>query len=198
MFVNTSRWNMRSMRRRSRRIRTGFTLIETALATVIIGTGVVAIVGAFQAFHFQNRWSTHASTSERLGNEIREMTLNMPRHDPVTGDIYWGIEPNETEWVGDFDDLDDFDGEGAGLAFSADWDPDTTDSGPINAQREVILNMEGWSQIVTVRNVDPFDITSTEDDTSTSMILVEVVVTYQGPSDAEAEEVTRVSWVAPN
>ena len=32
----------------------GFTLIETALATVIVGTGVLAIVSAHQAFFKQN------------------------------------------------------------------------------------------------------------------------------------------------
>ena len=85
--------------------RRGFTLIETALATIIVGVGVVAIVSAQQAFHIKNNWSTHASTATLLGNEIREMTLNLPRHDPVTGQAYWGSEPNET-WVGDFDDID--------------------------------------------------------------------------------------------
>ena len=63
--------------------RAGFTLIETALATIIVGVGVLAIVGAQQAFHKQNHWSTHASIARQLGNEIREMTLNMPRHDPA-------------------------------------------------------------------------------------------------------------------
>ena len=87
----------------------GFTLIETALATVIVGVGVLSIVAAQQAFHKQNAWSTNASTATRLGNEIREMTFRLPRHDPVTGLILpWGPEDNEL-WVGDFDDLDDFD-----------------------------------------------------------------------------------------
>jgi hypothetical protein len=167
--------------------RCGFTLIETALATVIVGTGVLAMVVAQQAFHTQNSWSSHVSIAQRLGNEIREMTLNLPRQDPVTGDAYWGPEPNEA-WVGDFDDLDDFDGEGAGLIF----DP------PINALRTPIANMDGWSQEVTVFNVDPFDINSVQVDGSTDMIVVQVIVKYQGPNDNEAEEVTRVIWISPN
>jgi prepilin-type N-terminal cleavage/methylation domain-containing protein len=174
------------------RARHGFTLIETALATVIVGVGVLAMVAAQQAFHRQNRWSTHASTAMRLGNEIREMTLNLPRHDPVTSDAFWGAENNEG-WIGDFDDLDDFDGEGDGLIFSA-----ALDNGPINARREVISNMAGWAQIVRVYNVDPFDITSIQPDASTGLMAVEVVVTYQAPGDEEPQEVTRVSWLAPN
>lgn len=176
----------------------GFTLIETALATVIVGVGVLAMVSAQQAFHKQNGWSTHASIAMQLGNEIREMTLTLPRNDPVTGAAIWGPEGNEA-WVGDFDDLDDFDGAaGAGLIFSADWDPGTVDNGPINAQREVIANMNGWSQTVRVFNIDPFDITTTLGDASTSMVVVEVVVEYQGPNDPVPQQMTRVSWIAPN
>jgi len=178
--------------------RGGFTLIETALATVIVGVGVLAIVSAQQAFHQQNYWSTHAAAAERLGNEIREMTLNLPRHDPVTGTAFWGPEANEP-WVADYDDLDDFDGGdgGAGgvdgLIFSA-----ALGNGPINARREIIANMEGWAQLVSVRNVDPFDITSVQPDASTDMMMVEVIITYQGPQDDEPREMTRVSWIAPN
>ncbi len=176
------------------RARRGFTLIETALATIIVGVGVVAIVSAQQAFHIKNNWSTHASTATLLGNEIREMTLNLPRYDPVTGEAYWGSEPIE-DCVGDFDDIVDFVGVGGGLIFSADFDPT---NGPINARREVILNMPGWTQIVEVYNVDPFDITSIQPDGTTNMLRVEVIVTYQAPTDATPREMTHVSWITPN
>ncbi|MCP3905506.1 MAG: hypothetical protein GY715_17915 [Planctomycetes bacterium] len=196
-----------STRRSARRVggrprssaRAGFTLIETALATVVVGVGVLAMVGAQQAFHQQNNWSTHASTAQRLGNEIREMTLNLPRHDPVTGNAYWGPEPNELSWD-DYDDLDDFDGGGGGLIFDADWDAGTTDNGPINARREVIANMPGWSQVVTVRNVDPNDISNATPvaDGTTDMIVVEVLIQYQGRTAGVATDMTVVSWIAPN
>lgn len=172
--------------------RRGFTLIETALATIIVGVGVLSMVAAQQAFHKQNSWSSNASIATRLGNEIREMTLNLPRHDPVTGSAFWGPESNET-WVGDFDDLDDFDGDGEGLIFSA-----ALNNGPINARREIIPNMPGWAQIVTVHNVDPKNITSIRPDASTNVIRMEVVVTYQGPGDQNPIEMTRVDWISPN
>jgi prepilin-type N-terminal cleavage/methylation domain-containing protein len=187
----TSRSRFGSARARATAPR-GFTLIETALATVIVGVGVLAMVAAQQGFHKQNGWSTHASIAMRLGNEIREMTLNLPRNDPVTGTAFWGAESNET-WVGAFDDLDDFDGEGDGLIFSAELG-----NGPINARREVIANMGGWAQEVYVYNVDPFDIRSIEGDNTTTMMVVEVVVTYQAPGETSPNEMTRVSWVAPN
>lgn len=179
-------------RRRGRGLRRGFTLIEAALATVIVGVGVLAMVAAQAAFHQKNAWSTHASTAMRLGNEIRELTFNLPRHDPVTGQAYWGPEPKE-EWVGDFDDLDDFDGvNGNGIVYSA-----ADGTGPINARREVIPGMEGWSQTVTVSCVDPLDITKVVDDFTSPLLRVEVVVHYQGPTDDQPVEITRVSWISP-
>jgi prepilin-type N-terminal cleavage/methylation domain-containing protein len=172
--------------------RRGFTLIETALATVIIGVGVLAMVAAQQAFHQKNRWAMQASTAQRLGNEIRELTLNLPAHDPVTGTTAWGPEANETG-LADFDDLDDFDGdEGEGSVFSA-----ALGNGPINARSEIIPEMEGWSQTVRVFNVDPFDTTETVDDFGSNFIKVEVTVHFQGVEDAEPVEMTRVSWIAP-
>jgi hypothetical protein len=168
--------------------RGGMTLIETALATIIIGTGVLAIMLAQQAFHRQNAWSTLAATGTRLGNEIREMTLNLPRHDPVTATAYWGPEPWE-ETLHDYNDLDDFDN----AIFS-----DALSNGPINARREVIPNMTGWAQIVYVDKVDPFNINAPPSDPEHYLIRMEVVVMYEGSRDDEPQEITRVSWLAPN
>lgn len=158
----------------------GFTLIETALATVIIGVGVVAIVEAHQAFMKSNQWSSHAATATFLGGELRELTMNLPRHDPVTGlrieagtVVGWGPEPGEVV-VEDFDDLDDFDG----LTFAFDGTPGfATDDdlpGPIDAFGLVIpeifsdgtvmldadgnpVPMVGWRQTVRVVKVHPTD-----------------------------------------
>jgi hypothetical protein len=176
----------------TRKRRAGFTLIETALATIIVGIGVLAMVSAQSAFHQQNSWSTHASIATHLGNEIREMTWNLPRHDPVTGDAYWGPE-NEASFE-DYDDLDDFDGLGGGLVFMP----------PINAQRRVISNMEGWSQTVRVFNVDPFNIVfdgntlaGVEVDGTTDTIAMEVTIHYQSPVAQEPMEMTRITWISP-
>ncbi len=173
--------------------RSGFTLLETALAIVIISTGVLAMMAAQQAFHQKNGWSSQVSIGTRLGNEIREMTLNLPRRDPVTGAAHWGPESNELSFD-DYDDLDDFDGSaGTGLIFSAELG-----NGPVNARREIIPDMAGWSQTVTVKNVNPFDINAVVSDGSTEMVKIEVLIEYQGPMDDAPHEITRVSWIAPN
>ena len=57
----------------------GFTLIETSMATVIIGVGVLAMVDAQSAFIVSNQWSSHAASATFLANEIRELTRNLPR-----------------------------------------------------------------------------------------------------------------------
>lgn len=175
------------------------TLIETALATIIIGVGVLAIVAAQQAFHQANGWSYRSAVATYLGNEIRETTLNLTRHDPVTGNAYWGPEPEEST-LEDLDDLDDFDG----LVFSA-----ADGNGPINGRREVIPGMNGWSQHVEVNMVNASNINEvfSKPDVGVTdaddfpdehyLIRIDVSVRYQGSGENEAQEVTRVSWIAP-
>ena len=178
--------------RRNARRRAGFTLIETAMASVIIGTGVLAIISAQEVLLKKNDWSSMTTTATLLGNEIREMTLNLPRHDPVTGTTFWGPESDEMT-LEDFDDVDDFDGPGEGIVFSS-----ALGNGPINAARAVITDMDGWEQIVKVMSVDSFDITTPMNDAETDMVRVEVLVRYQGPNDDQPMDMTTITWIAPN
>ncbi len=182
----------RANRRRARRDRPGFTLIETALTTVILGVGVLALIEAHQNFMRVNQWSTYSATGAYLAGEMREVMKDMPRHDPVTG-LYvdvggdlrgWGPEGGETS-VDDFDDLDDFDGlASAGLTFRPDgtgWLDDADQPGPIDAFRAVIpqidndgelqfddegdpIGLRGWSQQVTIDKLNPFDSAVVVDD----------------------------------
>ncbi len=191
--THTSHLRHTTQARRPRRHHRAFTLIETALAIVIIGTGVISILTAQAAFHQQNAWSTHTSTATFLANEIREMCTRLPLFDPVTGTTNWGPEANEPTLV-DFDDLDDFDGaNGAGVLFTAE-----DGSGPVNALREVIPGMDGWSQTILVYNVDPADISAEGNsnmDGTTTMARIEVTVSYQGVNDDEPVPVTTMAWV---
>lgn len=154
--------------------RGGFTLLETSLALVIIGVGVLAFVEAQQSFIRNNSWSSQAATAAYLANEIREFSRRMPRHDPVIG-LYidtengnrlvgWGLEGGESS-IADINDIDDLDG----LSFGAGGFV-----GPINALGEIVpmtdangVNvldenglpraLEGWSQTVHVEKVDPLN-----------------------------------------
>ena len=167
-----------------RRSAGGFTLIEAAMAVVIIGVGVLAMVDAQGAFIRANLWSSHAATATFLANEVREYTRLLPKHDPVVsitisggspgpGTLYgWG--PNAGEFdVSDFDDIDDFDGITFSYVGTEGWD-DGDLPGPIDAfgnqipeitlaGAEMVTNgavtqaMYGWSQTVIVEKVEPFD-----------------------------------------
>ena len=152
----------------------GFTLLETSMALVIIGVGVLAFVEAQQSFIKNNGWSSQAATGAYLANEIREFSRRLPRHDPVVG-LYldpdngnaltgWGLEGGESEIL-DINDVDDLDGivfGGGGFA------------GPINAIGELVpetdangtvvvddagqpRSLAGWTQAVSVEKLDPLN-----------------------------------------
>ncbi len=181
------RFDIRHPRPRRGATRRGFTLIEAALATVIIGTGVLAMVFAQQTFHRQNDWAQQSAIAMRLAGEIRELAINLPRHDPVTGVEWWGTEPNEVD-LDDWDDVDDLDG----AIFSADLG-----NGPISAMRTILLDMPGWTQRIEVESIDPFDLSTTVPDGTSAMLRVRVIVQHQSEMDLAPEEVTRLEWVQP-
>ncbi len=189
--------------RRPRRPRGGFTLIEAALTTVIVGTGVLAIVAAQQAYHMKNDWAQRTGTAMLLANEVRELTLAMRHHDPITGAATLGPEANEFSPDGSggsvadprlFDDLDDFAGTLSGGVWSG-----TTINPPINALRQEIDDMTNWSQRVVVESVFPENIGSSFSQPlgTTDMMRVTVTVLYQGPNDAAATAITELTWVVP-
>lgn len=200
--------------RRPRRGRRGFTLIEAALATVIIGTGVLAIVAAQQAYHQKNDWAQRSGTAMLLANELREMTLALPAHDPATQLDNLGPEANEiigvTPDVTLFDDLDDFAGN---VDPATARGPGTLFNPPINALRQVIPgdDMTNWTQEIRVERVwQGFVAAPTSgtlpglnvlDDSVTgdrTIVRVTVSVLYQGPNDAQPLEVTSLSWLVPD
>lgn len=173
--------------------RRGFTLIEAALATMIVGTGVLSIVAAQQAYHIKNEWAQRTGTAMLLANELRELTLTLPMHDPLTGVRGMGPEANEADVVA-YDDLDDFaglvnGGMGTGLTFAP----------PINALRQPVDDLDGWSQRIEVYNVLPDNISVEPAMTlplgTTDMMRVTVTVSYQSPQAEEPSVMTQLTWV---
>jgi hypothetical protein len=153
---------------------------------------VLALMSAQQAFHQQNAYATEMSTGLTLANELRELTLELPQHDPIYGSAYFGPEPDEINSlphvaVQNYDDLDDF----AGSTYSG-----TTFDPPINALRQSVPNMAGWSQIITVENVGESNISGAPvGHMSTDLLRLTVQVMYQAPNAQSADEVTRLTWV---
>ncbi|WP_145079523.1 type IV pilus modification PilV family protein [Poriferisphaera corsica] len=177
----------------------GFTLIEAALTTVIVGTGVLAIVAAQQAYHKKNDWAARTGTAMLLANEIRELTLSLPFHDPITGDQNFGPEPNELKSDGlpnikFLDDLDDF----AGIMQSNNKGQGTVFSPPVNALRKTVPDMNLWAQYVTVEKVPEDNISSSVTlpmTTDSDIIRVTVDIAYTDPNNNQEEHVTSLSWI---
>lgn len=185
--------NPRPTNRHPRRLRRagGFTLIEAALTTVIVGTGVLAIVAAQQAYHMKNNWATRTTTAMLLANEMRELTLGLPLHDPITGETTYGPESDEDSVVA-YDDLDDFAGTiTSGVGSGTDFSP------PVNALRQEIDDLSGWTQRVTVENVLPdyIDASFAQPMGSTDVMRVTVDVLYRPPGATQDEAITRLTWV---
>lgn len=204
----------------------GFTLLETMLALVIIGVGILAFIDAQSAFTRSNNWSSSAATGVLLANEIREMTRRLPRHDPVTGLSLvqqsgspvlqgWGRETGEVS-VDDIDDLDDLDG--------ASFGDGGTFVGPVDAFGFIIpavdahgnplpddQPLQGWTQRVTVEKVDPYNYSLVRPDAYVQAasaqlpaiavdrfpLRVTVVVEYTDPGSNQTQEVTRMTWIVP-
>lgn len=164
-------------RSRAPRDQGGFTLLETALALVIVLTGVLAIIEAQTSFIRCNSWSSHAATATYLANEIRERIRTLPRHDPVLGLVLQatgngltaGLEDGELT-IEDMDDIDDYNLMNFGNANN----PWAVFLGPIDAFGNVIPEVDpdgfvvlnggvpvplmGWSQYVEVNKVNPYNV----------------------------------------
>ena len=169
----------------------GFTLLEAAFTIIIIGTGALAILAAQQAFHRENDWAQRTGTAALLANELRELTLSLPLHDPITGVTTLGPEAGETD-VTDYDDLDDFAGDVTeGFGTGTVFDP------PINALRNEVDDLRGWSQFIEVANVNPDNISAsvTEPLGTTDMVRIRVTIRYQSPQDDSPGAITQLTWV---
>lgn len=186
--------NPRSYPRRYHRA-AGFTLIEAALTTVIVGTGVLAIVAAQQAYHQKNDWAQRSGTAMLLANELRELTMPLPVFDPITGQSFIGPEPGEAG-IDDYDDLDDFAGVSVdgGVTY-----PGLTFNPPIDALGRTITDLTGWTQQITVEGVLEENIGSgvtLTPGTAGTLTRLTVNVLYQGPNDPAPNTVTQLTWVA--
>lgn len=180
-------------KRRRKRRAGGFTLIESALTTIIIGTGVLAILSAQQAYHMKNNWASRTSTAMLLANELRERTLSLPLHDPITGAATLGPELDETVPLA-YDDLDDFAGSViAGVGGGQTFNP------PINALGLSLTDLDRWTQTIRVEKV-PADHVDTSfplrlDAGTSDMFRVTVAVLYRDPNSSADEAVTELSWI---
>lgn len=165
----------------------GFTLIEAALATIIVGTGIMAAVQLFGVCAEQNLQGVHSTAAIMLANNVQEAMGLLSFSDPQLGRATYGSETGES--LATYDDLDDFN--------------NRTFSPPIDANRVSIPSMSQYSQLVTVRPIYPDQLSSNSNDgsptiantTYTGALRVRVKVLYKQSSTSPAETVYERSWV---
>lgn len=177
------------MRHRSgiRIVARGFTLIEATLATIIVGTGILAAVQLFGTCAQQNMHSAQATVAMSLANNVQEAMGGLAFYDPQFGHATHGPEAGES--LNNYDDLDDFNN----LTFNP----------PIDANKQSVAEMAKYSQIVTVRPVWPDQPSSNNNDanptisaaTYTGAVRIRVRVMYRPVASAAWEDVYQRSWV---
>lgn len=167
--------------------RRGFTLPEAALATVIIGVGVLATMQLFGACTRDNANSAQTTTAMLLAQNIQEVMTDLPFNDPTSGAAVFGAEFGET--LQTYNDIDDFD--------SRTFQP------PIDALRQPLPQLSQYSQVISVVPVYPSRLSTNTNEaapdiakgTYTGAVRVCARILYQArPSDV-AQEVYRISWI---
>lgn len=156
--------------------RGGFTLIEAALTTVIVGVAFVAMLSLFATGTSVQKTSAELTTGMNLAKNVREMAMTMS-FTSTASPTTWGRDAGETATApGSWDDLNDLD--------NAVFDP------PRDARGMTIENLDGWQQTVDVQCVDVNGIESVLPNGTSNAVRVTAIVTRNGA------EVCRLSWYA--
>lgn len=150
----------------------GFTLVEVLLAIVVISLALVSLLAANSVFTQTNAAGTNLSTAEFLIEQIKELSAPLAAIDPDPGAPTFGAEEGSLAL---YDDLDDFDGR--------------TFSPPINANRQPLNDLAGFSQQIIVQNVSAADFELVVSDLGSSFVRVTVNVYLN------SEKISSASWV---
>ena len=121
-------------RLRERGVHSGFSLVEVAVATAIIGIALASLLMALKSGTRTNEASRGLAQAVFLAQEIREWTLRLPFKDPEDPGGAPGSEEGDPQVA--VDDLDDL----MGVTFSP----------PRDAYGSVIAGMSGWSETITL------------------------------------------------
>jgi prepilin-type N-terminal cleavage/methylation domain-containing protein len=166
---------------RLRHARPGFTLIESAVAVVIVGVGIVAMLGAMASGSRVNAQARETTQAIFLAQEIREWTLRLPYRDPndpnqhsypYTSTHEAGEDPNV--FVNDLKDLN-------GVTYSP----------PRDGEGQAITGLAGWKQAITMQWRDPAWLTNAAPGGpgSSPTLCVTVVISHNN------QPVYTASWI---
>lgn len=156
-----------------RRLR-GFTLIETALATVIVGVGVLGMMQLLSVCTQQNRGGAQTTTAIYLAQCVQEMLADLPFNDPSGAGF--GLEENGG--ILTWDDIDDFHG---------------LSTTPIDSQRNAIKGLDQYTQVIDVTEVSANNLSLALPGSDCKRVTVRVL--YRRNATDTPSEVYRLSWI---
>ncbi|MDB5303075.1 MAG: Tfp pilus assembly protein PilV [Phycisphaerales bacterium] len=153
--------------------RRGFTLMETAMATVIVGVAVVATCQLLATGTTSNIDATELTTGVNLANNIHEIMVAVPFVDPNAPTSTSYKESGVSNYAGIW-------------AFNGD-----TYSPPLDVKRNPISTYPNWSQSVTVQTVAANNVNSARpNDITVPTAKVTVTIKHAG------HFVYQTSWLA--
>jgi len=144
--------------------RGGFTLIEVAVATILVGLALTAMMVSAASNTRVNDAGTKLTQAELLAQETREWTLSLPFRDQDVGDRDNPPGPDGSDpqvWVDDLDDL-----------------MNVTYCPPRDGLGFAISVLPTWSQTITMTWRDPNELSSTVADGTSDVIYVNVDVKH--------------------
>jgi Tfp pilus assembly protein PilV len=168
---------------RRRGVRRGLTMMETALATLLVGLSILAVVRLITAVTEQNFVAQKTTTALMLADNIHELLNGKAYNDPQVGNHLGPISGTFSQWV----DVQSFNG------FTS---PAT---GPVDAQGQTIPNMTMWQQSVTVKHINPSNFQLTDSLATDSACNVDrVLVTVSYNSSGTWMPIATVEWLKSN
>ncbi|MCD6304042.1 MAG: type II secretion system protein [Planctomycetes bacterium] len=154
--------------RTTRSDRGGFTLIEVAVATVIVGIALAALLVATASNTRVNDAGSKMAQAIAFAQEIREWTLQLPFSDPDPGDAGNPPGPDGANPQVFVDDLDDL--------------MEVTYSPPRDGQGGVIYGYNDWSETINLSWRDPNDPCNEVSPGASDLVCVRVDISHQGKS----------------
>ncbi len=160
----------------------GFSLVEVAVATAIVGMGIAAVLVSVESGTRVNDAGKKLTRAIFLAQEVREWTLKLPLSDPDPADANNPVGPDGTDPQDYVDDLDDLLGyTGTGVTY----DPPRDGTGMTIYD----LTNSGWTQTIDLTWRNPWNLSEIYPDGTTDVIYVEVSISIGG------DEVLETGWI---
>jgi Tfp pilus assembly protein PilV len=154
-----------------------FTLVETAVAIVVVGVGVAGMARLLLACTSQNRFGAQLTTALYLAQNVQEMMADLPFNDPSGA----GFGREESGGLLTWNDIDDFDG----------WS--TVGSTPVDSTRQPLAGLPTYAQSVSVSEVNPVSPTTALAGSDCKLVTVRIL--YRQGNTGTWNEIYRTSWI---